>query len=127
MFEMNEINNQNLNETIYVDGNPFINPSISILQEVYRLEKYDFDKIINGKSFFSEAKNLLYGTCIALFINMIAKFIGSRIDPKIIFENWEVYAFLISIFSLFTAWLIDRFCPSKQKEIINKIKVHFNI
>ncbi|WP_010253972.1 hypothetical protein [Myroides injenensis] len=124
---MSNIENQNLRDTTYVNGDPYTNPTISILQEVYKLEKYEFDKIINGKSYLSEAKNLLIGICLALFINMFAKFIGNKIDPKIAFDNWEVYAFLISLGFLILIGICDYFFPSKRKKIIKVIKSHFNI
>lgn len=124
---MGAINNQTLQDITYVDGNPFTNPSISVLQEVYKLEKYDFDKIVNGKSYLSEIKNLLYGTCLGLFINMSAKFIGSKIDHEIIFDNWEVFAFLTSILFLIIVESCDYCFPSERKKIIKKIKSHFNI
>lgn len=91
---MNNINNQNIQETIFVDGNPFTNPTISMLQKVYQLDKYEFDKIIHGRSKLNETTNSLIGICIAFLINMIAKFLFSKIDTSFIFDNWEIYAFL---------------------------------
>lgn len=124
---MKDINNQNLKETIFVDGSPFTNPSISILQKVYNLDKYDFDKIINGKSNLSEIKNLLFGASIALLINIFAKLIGSKFDSKIIFDNWEVYAFGISLTLFLLTFALDYFFPSPNKKIIQKIKSQFEI
>lgn len=124
---MNDINNQDIHDTIYVNGDLYTNPTISILQEVYKLEKYDFDKIINGKSGLNEVQSLLYGICLALFINMLAKFLGNKIDSKIAFDNWEIYAFLISIILLIVVCICNYYYPSKRKKIITKIKKHFNI
>ena len=124
---MKDINNQKLEETIFVDGNPFTNPSIRILQEVYNIDKYEFDKIINGKSNLSEIKNLLFGASIALLINIFAKLIGSKFDSKIIFDNWEVYAFGISLILFLLTSALDYLFPSPNKEIIQKIKSHFKI
>ncbi|KGT09557.1 hypothetical protein ACH34F_05210 [Elizabethkingia anophelis] len=124
---MSNFTNERFTATIFVDGNPFIDPTISILQDIYHLDKYDFDKIINGKSNLSESQNLLIGTSVALFINMVAKFMGNKIDPKITFDNWEVYAFILSIVLLGIISVLNHFIPSQRKKIIKKIKTHFKI
>lgn len=124
---MSNYQNQNLNGPIYINGSLATNPSIFIAQTPYLLEKYDFDKIINGKNSISEFKSIFIGTAIGLFLNMSAKFIGNKIDNSITFDKWELYAFSISLFLMVVLILIDRFIDSERKKIIKKIKSHFNI
>lgn len=124
---MESIKNQDLSKTIYVDHNIVINPSITIAQVPYLLDKYEFDKAINGKSFINNFSDVLLGTWIALFINMVAKFIGNKIDNTIAFENWEVYAFCISLGVYFIILLIECCMTTERKRIIKVIKTHFNI
>lgn len=124
---MSNINNERIDETVFVNGDPYVNPTIQILQTIYNLEKYDFDKLINGKSYLNQAADLLYGICAGLFINMVVKFFGSKVDKDIIFDKWEVYAFFLSLALLIIILFFDHFIPSKKKQVIKKIKSHFNI
>lgn len=124
---MNRILNLNSNNPILIDGVIAANPTITIGQEPFLLEKYEFDKVINGKNFINEIRGLLLGTSIALLINMFAKFIGNKINNKIVFDDWEIYAFLTSLVLYIISIIIDECLPSERKRIIKKIKLHFNI
>lgn len=124
---MNKINNRKSDRPIFINGTVSINPLITIAQEPFLLEKYDFDKLINGKNFISEIRGPLLGIWIAFFINMLAKFIGNKINDKIIFDDWEIYAFIISIVTFFIVFIIDKCIPSEQKRIQKEIKSHFDI
>ncbi|TCV17137.1 hypothetical protein EDC17_101154 [Sphingobacterium alimentarium] len=124
---MTTFNNKEIHQTVYINGKININPSITILHTPYLLEKYDFDKVINGKHFFSDLSTVLKGIWIGLTINTVAKFIGNLVDKNISFDKWEVYAVLISLFCYFICLIIERFIPTERKRIINDIKSHFNI
>lgn len=117
--------NQDFKQTIYVNGNIEVNPSITIARPPFFLERYDFDKILRSESFFKKAGHLLIGSAIALFINMIAKLIGHEINPEISFDEWEVFAFGIAIILTVIAFVINEFVPNEKRRIVKKIKKHF--
>lgn len=124
---MKSFNNKEFSNTVYINGEINVNPSIEIPRPPYLLEKYDFDKVINGKHFFSDLSTVLMGTWIGLAINMCAKFFGNRVDEDIAFDKWEVYAFLFSLSCYFICLIIDWLIPTERKRIIKSIKKHFNI
>jgi len=124
---MEKVDNKEITSTIYIDGVINLNPTITIATAPYLLEKYDFDKVLNGKNFLNELSTILVGTWIALLINMGAKFLGNQIDKKITFDRWEIYAFLISLITYIVFLIIDKCVPSERKRIIKSIKTHFNI
>lgn len=122
-----DFSNQSLLETIYIDGKVATAPQIEIGHKPFYLQKYDFDKLINGRTYISDIKEVLIGTTLGLFINMLARFIGSRIDDDIIFDKWELYAFSLSFFLWIVFLVINYFYKTERKRIIRDIKSHFNI
>jgi hypothetical protein len=56
---------------------------------------------------------------------MLAKLIGSKIDNKIIFDNWEVFAFLIALGLMIICYVIHYIVPNERRRIIAKINEHF--
>jgi hypothetical protein len=123
-------NNQNytgqtFNQTVYINGEIATAPQITIAREPYLLERFDFEKIKNSVGYLNGIANTLLGASIGLFINMIAKLIGSKIDTSIKFDNWEIYAFLITLILMCIFFLIDYFVPNERKKIIKKIFNHF--
>lgn len=95
-----------------------INPQITILRKTYLLERYDFDKLIKGESFFLTLASILLGAVIGLFINMLAKLIGSKIDNTIKFDSWELYAFFIALVLMIICYSVDYFVPNERKELL---------
>ena len=128
---MSNYQNQNINTPIYINGSLTTQPTILIGQEPYLLEKYDFGKIINGNDYSGDIKSALKGATLGLFLNMISKLIGNKIDKTILFDKWEVYAFGISFILLIVLFIYEyisnKFYPTEKRKIINKIKMHFNI
>lgn len=116
---------QTINQPIMVNGSIMTNPQITIPRPPYLLERYDFDKLIKGESFFLTLANILMGAVIGLFINMLAKLIGSKIDQTIVFDNWEIFAFLISLGLMIICYVIHYFVPNERRRIIKVIKEHF--
>ena len=116
---------QTFNQPIMVNGSVLSNPQITIPRQPYLLERYDFDKLIKGESFFLNLANILFGAVIGLFINMLAKLIGSKIDLTITFENWEIYAFLISLVLMVICHIIHSLVPNERRRIIKIVKTHF--
>lgn len=123
--EQNNYSGQNLEHTTYVNGNLETNPIITIARKPFLLERYDFDKVIKGESFVLSIANTLLGAVVGLFINMIAKLIGSKVNDKITFEDWEVYAFLVALVLMLICYGINKLVPNEKRDIINKIKKHF--
>lgn len=123
--EKKNYKNEEFRQTIYINGNVETDPSITIARPPFLLERYDFDKIIRSESYLQKIGNLLIGSAIALFINMIAKLIGNKIDPKIAFDEWEVYAFGIAIILTIIVFAINEFIPNEKRKIIKKIKEYF--
>lgn len=115
------------NQAVYINGTVTTNPQITIARPPYLLERYDFDKIINRKSILNGIAITLVGASIGLFINMVAKFIGNKIDPLIEFDSWEVYSFLLTLLLMGLCYGIDYFIPNERKRIINKIRDHFEM
>ncbi len=124
-------NNQNYtgqtfqNRAVYINGEIATNPQVTIARPPYFLERYDFDKIISFQGYLYGIATTLLGASIGLFINMIAKLIGSKIDASIKFDNWEIYAFLISLVLMCVFYGIDYFVPNERKKIIKTIRTHF--
>lgn len=123
-------NNQNytgqtFNQTVYINGEIATAPQITIAREPYLLERYDFEIIKSSKGYLNGIANTLLGATIGLFINMIAKLIGSKIDTSIKFDNWEIYAFLITMVLMGIFFGIDSIVPNERKKIIKKICYHF--
>lgn len=114
-----------LNQSVMVNGAVMTNPQITIPRPPYLLERYDFDKLIKGDSVFLTLATTLLGAVIGLFINMLAKLIGSKIDPNITFENWEVYAFLIALGLMIICYVIHYIVPNERRRIVKIIKAHF--
>jgi len=110
---------------IFVDGVITPNPDLVIGRKPFFLERYEFSIIIKDESIFLTIGQALMGASIALFVNMMAKFIGSQIDEKIIFDLWEVYAFGISLLLMIISFTTNK-CRSSEKETyVNKINEHF--
>jgi len=125
-------NNQNytgrtFNKTVYINGEIATAPQITIAREPYLLERFDFEKIKNSAGYLNGIAHTLLGASIGLFINMIAKLIGSKIDKSIKFDNWEIYAFLITLILMGIFFSIDYFVPNERKKIIKKIFNHFEL
>ena len=116
---------QNLTQTVMFNGAVVTNPQIAIPREPFLLERYYFDKLIKGDSVFLTLANTILGAVIGLFINMLAKLIGSKIDKKIIFDNWEVFAFLIALGLMIICYVIHYIVPNERRRIIAKINEHF--
>jgi hypothetical protein len=116
---------QTFTQPIMVNGSVLTNPQITIPRQPYLLERYDFDKLIKGESFFLNLANILLGAVIGLFINMLAKLIGSKIDQTIKFENWEIYAFVISLGLMIICHIIHSIVPNERRRIIKIVKAHF--
>lgn len=123
--EVQNYSGQTLNQPIYVDGTVFSNPHITIPREPFLLERYDFDKLIKGESIFIIVANIINGSGIGLFINMVAKFFGSKIDTNIQFDNWEVYSFIFSLVLIALCYFIDFCVPNERRKIVKNIKKHF--
>ena len=102
-----------------------MNPQIKIARSPYLLERYDFDKLINSKGKWKSIAITLSGATIGFFINMIAKFIANKLDSTIKFENWEIFAFILALLLMSIFYIIDYCVPNERKDIITKIKTHF--
>ena len=126
-----ENNNQNYtgktfnNQAIYINGEIATDPQITVARRPYLLERYDFDKIISIKGYLYGIATTLLGATIGLFINMIAKLIGSKMDTSIKFENWEIYAFFIALILMGIFYGIDYLVPNERRRIIKTISTHF--
>lgn len=116
---------QIINQPVMVNGSVLTNPQITIPRQPYLLERYDFDKLIKGESFLLSLANILLGAVIGLFINMLAKLIGSKIDQTISFENWEIYAFIISLIFMIICYIAHSLVPNERRRIIKIAKQHF--
>lgn len=123
--QQNEYTGQEFNQPVYVNGNPETNPEITVARIPFLLERYEFDKISKGGGFWTNMANILLGGAIGLFINMIAKLIGSKMDNSIVFDTWEVYGFIIALILMGLCYLIDYFVPNEKRRIKNKITEHF--
>lgn len=125
-------NNQNYtgqtfnNQAVYINGIVATDPQITIARRPFLLERYDFEIIKNSKGYLNGIANTLLGATIGLFINMIAKLIGSEIDETITFDNWEVFAFLITLILMAVFYCLDYFVPNERKKIIKQICNHFD-
>ncbi len=117
---------QTFTQTVYVNGSLTTNPQIVIGRKPYLLERYDFDKLMKEDNPLNKISDGLIGATIGLLINLIAKLIGSKIDPKIPFDEWEVYAFIISLILMIICLVICHFIPTERKRIIEKVKTHFD-
>ncbi|MHC1773787.1 MAG: hypothetical protein AB9834_00100 [Lentimicrobium sp.] len=113
------------NQPIYINGEFATDPQIAIARRPYLLERYDFDKLINSKGFLNNIAMTLLGASIGLCINMFAKIIGNKIDPSIKFDNWEVYAFVVTTIAMGLFFCIDHFVPNERRNIIKQIRNHF--
>lgn len=116
---------QTFTTPVYVNGNLQTDPQITIARIPYLLERYDFDKIIRGESFWLTIAQTLLGAALGLFLNLISKLIGSKIDSSITFDNWELYAFLIALFLMGISYLINHFVPNEKRRIVKRIRQHF--
>lgn len=116
---------QTFNTPVYVNGNVETNPQITIARIPYMLERYDFDKIIRGESFWLTMAQTLMGAALGLFLNMLAKLIGSKIDTTIPFDKWELYAFGLTLILMGICYIINHFVPNEKRRIVKKIKYHF--
>lgn len=116
---------QNLTKPVMVNGAVVTNLQIAIPREPFLLERYYYDKLIKGDSHLLTLANTILGAVIGLFINMLAKFIGSQIDNNIIFDKWEVYAFITALVLMLILYLINYFVPNERRRIIKKINEHF--
>ncbi|WP_162549697.1 hypothetical protein [Hymenobacter nivis] len=116
---------QNLNGTILINGSPTTNPQITIIRQPFLLEIHKFNILITNNSFFSKLIDPILGATIGLFINLIAKLIGNKIDTTIQFDKWEVYAFVISLIIMLSFMLLNYLVPNDRKKLINEINNHF--
>lgn len=123
--EQNEYTGQEFNQPVYVNGNPETNPKITVARIPFLLERYEFDKISKGDGFWTNMANILLGAAIGLFINMIAKLIGSKMDTSIVFEKWELYGFIIAIILMGICYVVDSCVPNEKRKIKKKITEHF--
>src|SRR5690554_4889352 len=113
------------NEAVYINGEIASDPLITIARRAFLLERHDFDKIKNSNGNIHGIATALLGATIGLFINMIAKLIGSKIDSSIKFDNWEIYAFVLTLIFMGVFYAIDCFVPNERKSIIKRISMHF--
>lgn len=113
------------NQAVYIDGEVSLAPKITIARPPYLLERYDFDKIISSKGILHGIAITLLGATIGLLINMIAKFIGNKIDNSIKFDKWEVYSFVFTLILMVVFFVIDYFLSNERKRIVKKISNHF--
>jgi hypothetical protein len=100
------------NQAVYINGEVTTNPQIAIARSPFLLERYDFDKIVNTKGVLNGIATTLLGATLGLFINMVAKFIGNKIDSTIKFDNWEIYSFLLTLLLMGAFYSIDYFVPN---------------
>ena len=119
------ISGQTLTETILINDSVEISPSVKIARSPYLLERYDFDKLANSANQFQKFAEILLGAVIGLFINLAAKYIGSKIDQRISFDLWEVYAFTIALVLMGICYIISYCTDSEHKKIKKKITQHF--
>jgi hypothetical protein len=117
---------QTFNHPVYINGSLETNPQIVIGRKPFLLEKYDFDKLIKDDNPLNKISDGLMGATLGLFVNLLAKLIGSKINPKIPFDEWEVYAFILSFILMLISMALCRFIPSERKRIIKKAKAHFD-
>lgn len=117
---------QTFTATVYVNGSQQTNPVITIARPPYLLERYDFDKIITGDSFWLTLAQMFMGAAIGLFVNMLSKLVGSKIDSRIVFDTWEVYAFLIALVLMGLCYGINYLVPNEKRRVVERIKRHFD-
>lgn len=110
---------------VLINGNLVSNPTIAIAREVYKLEKYAFYKLTSRDGGLQTYAQITTGASIGLAINMVGKFLGSKIDSKIVFDTWEVYAFFISAVITGVLFGLYYVVPSEKRRIYKKIKNHF--
>jgi hypothetical protein len=108
----------------YYKGNPTDSPELTIARTPYMLEIHDFERITDS-SFGNKSVELFLGATIGLFINMIAKLIGNKIDPSVQFDIWEVIACVIAGFATVVSLVIAHYVPNKRRRVIRKISQHF--
>lgn len=117
---------QTFNSPVYLNGDLTTNPEITIARQPYLLERYDFSVISRTESFWFNLGNTLFGASLGLFINMIAKLIANKIDPKIQFHDWEIYAVVVAIIFMGISFLVNHFVPNEKRRVVNIIKKHFD-
>ena len=111
---------QNPNAPIMIKGGKiYKDPPLTMNRQPFYLERYDFDKIIKTDS--SWLCQISLGVGVGLFINMIAKLIANKINPKIQFDEWEIYAFVISLILTVGSYGLDRILPNEKRKIVNHI------
>lgn len=116
---------QNLSQTIYIAGSPTTNPQITIARAPYLLEIHTFDTLVKYTNPIKKVSDALFGATIGLFINLVAKLIGSKIDTSIPFDKWEVYACALSLALLLICQAITYFIPGSRVKLIKEINTHF--
>lgn len=120
-----QFSGEQFNDQVFVNGNLHIKPTIQIAQTPWLLDNYHFDKLVNSESKWLQLGNAASGASIGLFINLIAKAIGSKMDKSIIFDKWEVYAFCLSISLMGACYLTHKVIPNERRRIVKTIKAHF--
>ena len=69
--------------------------------------------------------NISVGCNFALFVNMAAKFIGSKVVKTVTFDLWEFFAFAICLVLTIILYFFSLWVPNERNDIISKIKNHF--
>ncbi len=108
-----------------MNGNPFTNPAITIARQPHLLERYDFSVLKKTESLWFNLGFTFVGASVGLFINMLAKLLGSKIDSTIKFDSWEVFAWLIATGLAGCCFLINLWVPNEKRRIVEKINKHF--
>ena len=120
-----EYSGQTFHGPLIINGSLEMNPTIMVAHKDWVLDRYDFDKIVNGECKWLLLMQAMLGAAIGFFINMIAKLIANKIDNSIPFDLWEVWAFAISMILMGVCFTLNKYSPNKRRQIVNKIERHF--
>ncbi len=128
------IENQDLRETLVVDGHNIQSGQVKIQVEGYPILESDFERLVNSGAGWKEWARRLLLISIGAIIIFVAKIIDFFIsydsaqdknDISLDFKNYELIALVISLLLCALFWGIGSQYKNKKDQLITKIKEHF--
>lgn len=129
------IENQDLNETVVIDGNNIPSGQLKLQIDGYPISESEFERLTSSGAGSKEwARRLLLisiGGLILLLAKVIAFFISynnatDKNEVNLEFQNYEVISLCISLILCLLLFGIGEIRKNKKDKLISKIRNHFN-
>lgn len=111
-------------QTVWVDGQPFVNPVLLFSASRYHLAQHEFETLLKDESKWYSGASYFLSAFVAFALNIIAKLIGEKFGITS-FDLWEPIACGIALICWLVCLLFNTLCGNKKRKLVNLIQSYF--